>query len=668
MRRLQDLDINSSTRVILRCDLNLPQNDSGEFTDFFRLESSLPTIEYLKDRGATIFITSHLGSPKGKIIDKLSLAPLAKIISDQLNKQVEFIPDPFNQTNDLSHLSGIFLIENLRFWPGEESNLIDFAKDLVKKTASNLFIQDGFGAIHRDHASITKVPQLIPSGAGLLLQKEVDLLNSPDQNDLVLIIGGAKVESKLPVIANFLDKADKVLTGGVVANTFLKALNKDISNSIYEAGSLELAKKILEDSKQSKTQIIIPTDYVCAKNPDQLLVEEFDQNNIKSVSDQMILDLGPSSTQEYIKNLSKAKTVIWAGTVGYAEKAPFSKASKNILNSLLENKLKHNNDLKIIIGGGDTVDFIRDNLDQEELQKIDHISTGGGASLLLLSGQELPGIKALQSTPVTILEQQSSLDKTEQASVLSEDRPILVANLKSHFNLAESKEWFNKVLSSDTLVSPKVNFIIAPSDIFLEELSSDLKSKNLKNVPEIYAQNISDEDEGSNTGEIAATQLKSIASGAIIGHSERRIKHDEDNEIIFKKIVKATDNNLRVILCIGGKSKDANLHQQEIYDQLLSAYLNLNSAQTNLITIAYEPVFAIGTGQVPEDNYLKDQLKLIRDFLEDHGATKNKILYGGSVNKDNTKQILSLGFDGLLVGSASLNPLSIEDIGKNISA
>lgn len=663
MKLVQDLEIKPGARVLLRCDLNLPQDDEGKFTDFFRLESSLPTIEYLQEREATIFITSHLGSPKGKLDPKLSLEPLAQVLTNQLRQNVEFIADPFNSDGNLPTATGIFLVENLRFWPGEEANSLEFSRDLIESTGAEVFVQDAFGVSHRGHASLTSFPKLLPSTAGLLLQKEIASLTRPDEDWLVLMVGGAKVESKLPVISNFLDRADSVLTGGVVANTFLKVSGKNISDSLFEEACAELAQGVSEKVGNTKTQLLLPRDYICAKSPEDLLAHEFDDTNLQP--GQMILDLGPRTIDSYERELNKAKTVIWAGTLGFAEKPTFAEASKEVLQKLLD--VKSQRELKVIIGGGDTVDFVRDRLDPEELNQIDHLSTGGGASLLMLSGQELPGIRALEDSPSETPTSESKSAPKPEVSALASGAPVLVANLKSHFNLEESKEWLSKILSSETLTSPGVSFGVAPSDISLEEFSSLVKSANLKNPPELFAQNISSESEGSNTGEVSASQLKGVASGTIIGHSERRSKHSEDNQVVSEKILRAVDSGLEVILCVGGKSEDSTGQRREVYEQLKSALTNLNSQQSSLVTVAYEPVFAIGTGKIPTEEFLKEQLNSIKELLED-SKLDSEVLYGGSVSADNAKDILGIGFDGLLVGSASLSPKSLEEIGINISA
>lgn len=650
IKNLQDVEINESSRVLLRCDLNLPQDDNAHFTDLFRLESSLPTISYLLEKGATVFIIAHLGSPKGKRDHSLSLEPISQILTTKLNQSVEFVADPFSKDCDLKSKSGLIVIENLRFWPGEEDNSNQFAKDLVSATNTNIFVQDAFGVCHRNHASLTRLPSLLSSCAGLLIQKEIEYLSNLNYENLSLIVGGAKVESKLPVIKNFIGKAEHILTGGVVANTFLESSAKEIGDSLFSEPDLDEAGKILGSVESSNTKLNLPTDYVIASSPDSVETSIVSEDNF--AGEGMILDLGPQTIQEYQDKLQYSKTIIWAGTLGFAEKPAFAEASREVLNSILKLK-RSNSSLRIIIGGGDTVDFVNSTLNAEELLNIDHLSTGGGASLLMLSGQKLPGIEALD------LNSESS---DEQKPKLS-----LVANLKSNFDLQEIKSWLDELTSSKLINLTGLEILIAPADIFLEEVSSQLKNiKYISNV-RVIAQNVSSDLEGSHTGEIATSMLNSIASGTLIGHSERRIGLDEKLEDIKLKIDRALEENLEVILCVGGSSRDSNTQAREVSEQLSSALTNLDESKAELIKIAYEPVFAIGSGDVPSDEYIKDQLSLINQKLESLGLNC-PILYGGSVKPDNAKQILRLGFSGLLVGSASLEIESLEAIGINMIA
>lgn len=670
MQLIQDLDIKPGTRVLLRCDLNLPQDEQGGFKDFFRLESSLPTINYLLNKDATIFICSHLGSPKGKPNPKLSLQPLAEIIADQLGQKVDFIQDPFNPTLNLRDKEGVLLIENLRFWPGEESDSFQFAQDLIHFTGAELFIQDAFGVSHRNHASLTKFPEILPCAAGLLLQKEIQFLNLPATSNLNLLIGGAKVESKLPVVANFIDRADSILAGGVVANTLLKASKLEIGASLFEAEVLPTAIEIITKLKDSKTTLLLPTDYLTAPNPEALLAQEFNQENLRQ--DQMILDLGVSTTLLYKSKLQTASTIVWAGTLGFAENPVFASSSRDILNYLLDLKIRDSK-LRIIIGGGDTVDFVRSQLDQAELNLIDHLSTGGGASLLMLSGQSLPGITALDKVSHSFEPTNSNnpssnhLELKSSSSIAHQDkkRPILIANLKSHFSLEQTKAWLQEFLSSSTLTSANLGSYIAAPALFLEELTTTLGQANLSNKPAVIAQDVSAFEEGAQTGEIAASMLDSIASGTLIGHSERRNIFHEDESTISKKINQALQAGLTITLCVGGNSKEILSQKKEVSDQLNSALSNFSPKDLSFLQIAYEPVFAIGSGDVPTDEFLADQLKAIRKILSSFGNNV-PILYGGSVSPDNAKQIINLGFDGLLVGSASLKIPLLEEIGINM--
>jgi 3-phosphoglycerate kinase/triosephosphate isomerase len=707
MKNIQDLNIQAGGRVLLRCDLNLPQDANGSFTDFFRLESSLPTMRYLLELGVSIFIISHLGQPKNGFQKDLSFDKLAPILSDQLKQNVKLIEDPFADGLNLSSQNGVFIFENLRFFEGEETNSKQFAKDLVFACSAEFFIEDAFGACHRNHASITQIPKLLPSAAGFLLQREVEFLASPDPQNLNLIIGGAKVESKLPVLSSFLNTAEAILTGGIVANTLLSAKGQYLASSLIDSKSLSDAKDLinkLQNDSDSKTKLLLPVDYLSAKSIDALIADETTSKSLHA--DQLILDIGKNTIEVYKNQLNKAKTIIWAGTLGYAENHIFAEGSGQVLGHLL--KLKADNPaLKIIIGGGDTVDFIRDSLQPEELSLIDHLSTGGGASLKLLSGQVLPGIAALDSEPTPnpdqILKSASDNDlnpEMELNSVPSVDSqrldlnltqvpplptqrtnsdkdlpnaktkksaPILVANLKAHFTIQEALDWFKQILSFQTLTSPSLNFSIAVPSIFLEEFSTHLQKLNLQYPPQVLAQSTSSVTEGSHTGQIAASMLLGIASGSLVGHSETRQAGQQGLELVAKEFFNLQKQNLNLVLCIGGSSSDPVQHKKQVDWELRSALVALDESSSSEITIGYEPVYAIGTGKVPRPEFLIEQLSSIKKVLSDFNLNL-KILYGGSINKNNAAEILELGFDGLLVGSSSLNPEELQKIGINMLA
>lgn len=640
MNLIQDLDLKPSDRVLVRLDLNLPQDDLGNFTDLFRLESSLPTLKFLQEKKCKVFIIAHLGSPKGKPDPKLSLSKISILLQDKLSEKVSFISDPFNQNLNLEDSSNFYLLENLRFWSGEEENSKEFAQDLCTKLKSNFFIQDAFGVCHRAHASLIQIPKLIPSAAGLLLQKEISGLSIPPNSDLSLIVGGAKVESKLPVISNFLDSARNILTGGVVANTFLKADGKEIASSFVSEENIHLAKNFLKLAEQKNRPIQTPTDYVVAEKPDAEQALKIKPKDLKI--SQMILDIGPESTNNYINHLAESESIIWAGTLGYSEYPLFAEGSKKIAKSFLNLK-DQNPKLKIIIGGGDTVDFIQNNLSLAELQKIDHISTGGGASLAFLAGQELPGIQALNP---------SSTSK----------EPIIAVNLKANFNLEQARSWFSELLTYPELKSTNSEIIVAAPDLFLEEFSSELKNAKLKPSPiQIYAEDISIFSSGSHTGEVSAEMLQDIASGTLLGHSERRINFGETNQDLYLKVGQALKSSLNLIFCIGSKDKDSVKHQAEIYEQLTSILNLFDSRSSKLLKIAYEPVFAIGTGDIPTPEFLNQQLSLISTALADYGL-KVPILYGGSVDDSNFQNFLQLGFDGVLIGSDALKVTTLKNI------
>ncbi len=403
----------------------------------------------------------------------------------------------------------------------------------------------------------------------------------------------------------------------------------------------------MNETGSSKTKLILPEDYKIASSPDSTEVSQVSKEDFTGSG--MILDLGSKSTQDYQTKLTDSKTIVWAGTLGYAEKSLFAEASKAVLAHIL--KLKSSVPyLKIIIGGGDTVDFVNSTLNKNELSQIDHLSTGGGASLLMLAGEKLPGIEALIASQV------------EQKPKLS-----LVANLKSNFDLDDMKAWLSKLFESNLVALKELELVIAPPDIFIEEVSVSIAKQTQEANIKVIVQNISMDEEGSHTGEIAASMLSGIADGTLIGHSERRLSLGEDLNDTHSKVQKALEQNLSVILCVGSESRDSNNQSKEVSSQLESALASIDKSKDTLIKIAYEPVFAIGSGDVPSEEYLENQLNLIIQKLKLLGLNC-PILYGGSVKPDNAKQIIKLGFDGLLVGSASLKVESLEAIGINMLA
>lgn len=378
-------------RVLVRVDFNVPMKN-GEITDDFRIQSSLKTIKYLIDQKARVILMSHLGRPKGEYKKEFSLAPVKTRLEELLGQDVVFI-EATTPANDLTIAASenlkngqVMLLENTRFSPGEEKNDPEFAKLLAKH--ADYFVNDAFGTAHRAHASNVGVSELLPSAAGFLVAKEIeyikDNLDNP-QRPFVAILGGAKVSDKIGVIENLLNKVNAILIGGAMANTFLKANGYDMGKSLVEDDKLELAKSLIEKAKEARVDLVLPVDVVVSESLDKpkgvktVLLEDLPK-------DTMALDIGKMTINLFADKIKKAKLVIWNGPMGVFENEKFSKGTFEIAKAVAESAAIS------IIGGGDSALAVK--LSGYE-DKVSHVSTGGGASLEMMEGKELPGIAAI---------------------------------------------------------------------------------------------------------------------------------------------------------------------------------------------------------------------------------------------------------------------------------
>ena len=380
MNSLASLDV-AGKRVFLRCDLNVPLKN-GEITDDGRIRASLPTINNLLERGASVVIGAHLGRPKGEIKPELSLQPVAKRLSELLGQPVDFI----------THGSAnVVLLENLRFNEAETSKddmqRGSFAKELAKM--ADVYVGDGFGAVHRKHASVYDLPGLLPHAPGLLVQAEVEILKqltqSP-QRPYGVVLGGAKVSDKIGVISNLLTKVDVMAIGGGMVFTFLAATGKEIGNSLVETDLIPTVKDLIAAAQGKGIKLVLPTDIVVAS--------EFKQDSAPSLvsaaqipSNQIGLDIGPESAASFAAEIRKCKTVFWNGPMGVFEFPNFAHGTKVVAQALTEV------DGISVVGGGDSAAAVRALGFKDS--DFGYISTGGGASLEYLEGKVLPGLQAL---------------------------------------------------------------------------------------------------------------------------------------------------------------------------------------------------------------------------------------------------------------------------------
>jgi phosphoglycerate kinase len=382
---IKDIDVQGK-KVLIRVDFNVPLKN-GVVVDDTRIKSALPTITYLLDHNAALILCSHLGRPKGKITPELSLRPVAQHLDSLIEAEVIFAPDCIGSevSAAVSRLKPgqILLLENTRFHPGEKANDPEMAKELA--SFADIFVNDAFGTAHRAHASNVGVAEFLPAVAGFLLEKEINYLGEavakPDR-PFVAILGGAKVSDKIGVIQNLLARADMILIGGGMANTFFKAQGYPVGDSLVEDDSLEIARNLL---KEGTEKLRLPVDVVIA-NAFQADAENKTINMGPISEGWRILDVGPKTIQNYGKVLATAGTIVWNGPMGVFEFPEFAKGTYNLARAVADSSATS------IIGGGDSVAAVN----QSGLAgQVTHISTGGGASLEMLEGKILPGLAAL---------------------------------------------------------------------------------------------------------------------------------------------------------------------------------------------------------------------------------------------------------------------------------
>ena len=389
-KTVYDVDVNGK-KVLLRCDFNVPQNkETGEITSDKRIVAAIPTIKYLLEHGAAVIACSHLGKPKGEWKTKLTLAPVAKRLSELLGQEVIFASDIIGEDAQAKAAAlkpgQIMLLENLRFDIREEKNGADFAKALADM--ADIFVSDAFGTVHRAHASTAGVAAYLPAYSGLLVDKELSIMGkalADPERPFVAVLGGAKVSDKLNVINNLLDKVDTLIIGGGMAYTFMRSMGNSTGTSICEEDKLDLAREMMAKARAKGVNFIIPVDNIVGREykPDTPFMRIYSD----AIPDGwMGLDIGPTTQELFSKSLIGAGTVVWNGPMGVSEWDNFASGTIAVAKAVAESGAIS------IIGGGDSAAAV------EKLgfaDKMTHISTGGGASLEFLEGLSLPGIACL---------------------------------------------------------------------------------------------------------------------------------------------------------------------------------------------------------------------------------------------------------------------------------
>ena len=387
-KTVEDIAV-SGKRVLVRCDFNVPLKD-GVITSDKRIVEALPTIKYLMSNGAKVILCSHMGKPKGEVVAKYSLAPVAARLTELLGTEVKLAPDTIGEETKAMAAAladgQALLLENTRFDKREEKNDPEFAKELA--SMADIFVNDAFGAAHRAHASTAGVAAYLPAVCGYLIQKEISVMGkalADPVRPFVAILGGAKVSDKIGVINNLIDKCDTLVVGGGMAYTFFKSLGHSVGTSLCENDKVELAKEMMDKAKAKGVNFLIPVDNVVGKAYDENT--EFMTVNSDDIPDGwMGLDIGPKSQELFANAIKGAGTVVWNGPMGVSEWKNFAAGTESVAKAVAESGAIS------IIGGGDSAAAV------EKLgyaEKMTHISTGGGASLEFLEGLELPGIACL---------------------------------------------------------------------------------------------------------------------------------------------------------------------------------------------------------------------------------------------------------------------------------
>lgn len=616
-------------RVLVRCDFNVPVND-GKITDPARIMGALPTIRYLMGQGAKVILMSHFGRPKGQPDPAYSLAFVAEYLQVVLDRPVVFADDDLvagdiaQKHVDALRDGEVLLLQNTRFRKEEEKNKPGFSRELA--SLGDLFINDAFGAAHRAHCSTAGIADFLPSGLGYLLKREVDILGGvmkEPERPFVAILGGSKVSDKIGVIDNLLNKVDTLIIGGAMMFTFYRAMGLPTGKSMVEEDKIALASEILEKGAELGVKILLPTDVLVADRfSNDASYETVPRDRIRE--DGMGLDIGPESIRTFSEAVSRAKTVIWNGPMGVFEMSNFSKGTFGVAEALAASSAV------TVIGGGDSAAAV----EMAGLaEKMTHISTGGGASLEFFEGKILPGIACIDNAGKT---------------------PFICGNWKMNTTVGEGVALVEGLKAA--IVDEDVTVAICPPYTHLQGYSKVLAGGLVK----IGAQNVSDEDKGAFTGEISVDMIQDLGvSYCIIGHSERREYYGETDEKINIKARKLLNQGITPILCCGESLSIRESGQEKDYvkGQILKGFKDLNQREGNRIVVAYEPIWAIGTGVTASDDQAEEMCGFIRDTLNELGyAGENiRILYGGSVNDANAASLMHCpNIDGALVGGASL--------------
>lgn len=566
----------------------------------------------------------------------MSLKPCAEYLSQVMKKEVKFAPDCIGPeaTEAARELQPgeILMLENLRFHPEEEKNDMAFAASLA--SLADIYVNNGFGVSHRAHASVEGVAHYLPAVSGFLLEKEIKYLgNAVDHpvRPFAAIVGGAKVADKIGVIRSLIEKADIILIGGGMANTFLAAQGYDLGKSLVEKESIDVAKELIALAKEKNKKMLLPIDLEMAASfsaDSEHASQTLDQLN----PEWMALDIGPKTAQLYADTLKNCKTIVWNGPMGVFEMAPFAAGTRRVAEAMADNEGI------TIVGGGDSAAAVKHmGLDS----RMKHVSTGGGASLEYLEGKVLPGVAALDDLR----------------------DPMVAGNWKCNKTVEEAMELAHTLMH--TTEQANCEIVLFPPFTALESVAATVEGSHLG----YGSQDLFYMDQGAFTGAVSGPMIAEIGSEySIVGHSERRTYFGDTDAIVVKKVQACYRNGLDPVLCVGENEEERTEGRTEstILSQLLPVLAVLTDDEASRLVVAYEPLWAIGTGKTASVEDALAVSAIIRRAVEErfnHETSRRvRVLYGGSVTAENAHAFHQPGIDGVLVGGASLSAESFAAI------
>ena len=631
-KNVEDLNV-SGKRVIVRVDFNVPlDKKTGEITDDKRIKGALPTIKYLVDNGAKVILVSHLGRPKNGPEPAFSMKPAADRLAELIGKPVTLAADVIGEDAKAKAAAlqdgEILMLENVRFHKEETKNDPKFAAELA--SMADLYVNDAFGTAHRAHASTAGLANFLPSASGYLIEKEIKFIGGALANPerpFVAILGGSKVSDKIGVIENLIDKADTIIIGGGMAYTFAAAQGGSIGTSLCEPDKFDLAKELIAKAEAKGVKLLTPVDTVAA--------DAFDANANSQVVDTMAipdgwmgLDIGPKTIEMFSAEIKAAKTVIWNGPAGVFEFEKFAVGTKALAQAIAESSAIS------IIGGGDSAAAV------EKLgyaDKVTHISTGGGASLEFIEGKVLPGIDCLNDKEI--------------------GRTFAAGNWKMNCGIpADAVKLIDELKPLVKDATARIALGVPAT-----ALAAAVEATAYTNI-KIAAQNCHFEEKGAFTGEISPLWLAKMGvTYCIIGHSERREYNAETDETVNKKALALLKYGVKPIICCGESlaQREAGETFDWIKGQIVGAFKDIPASKLCQITIAYEPIWAIGTGKTATDEQAEEVCKFIRGVIAELYCEKCAeaitIQYGGSCNAGNAAGLFAQAdINGGLVGGASL--------------